>query len=51
MDLNIGKNGVLNKYSGNDEVIEIPENVKEIGENAFSGCGLLKEIIIPSSVT
>ena len=51
MKLNIDQNGVLSKYSENDEVIEIPENVKEIANYAFYGCKSLKEIIIPSSVT
>ena len=51
MKLNIDQNGVLSKYSENDEVIEIPENVKEIANYAFYGCKSLKEIIIPGSVT
>lgn len=35
-------------YEGN---VEIPETVKIIGRRAFSGCKLIKEIVLPDSVT
>lgn len=44
-------NGVLKKYSGNDEEVEIPNNVTSIGAEAFSNCENLKTVIIPDSVT
>ena len=31
--------------------MEIPENVTEIGNRAFSGCEALTDVIIPESVT
>ncbi|MBR3920683.1 MAG: leucine-rich repeat protein, partial [Oscillospiraceae bacterium] len=45
------KNGVLEKYTGNETKVVIPDSVKEIGEVAFLCQTTLKEIIIPSSVT
>ena len=44
------KNGVLEKYTGNETKVVIPDSVTEIGDNAFSGCKSLKEITIPDSV-
>lgn len=42
--------GVLKKYTGNDEIINIPEGVIAIGEDAFYGNLAAKEIIIPKTV-
>ena len=43
-------NGVLKKYSGSDEVLSIPEGVREIGGSACYKNENLKKIIIPSDV-
>ena len=45
------KNGVLEKYTGNETKVVIPDSVTEIGKMAFLAQTTLKEIIIPSSVT
>ena len=45
------ENGVLLKYSADDEFYEIPKEVKKIGENAFGECDNLREIYIGDNVT
>lgn len=42
-------NGVLEKYKGNDKEVVIPENVREIGRNAFAGTNIQK-VTLPDSV-
>ena len=37
------KNGILERYTGREEVIEIPEGVHTIGEGALKGCVSLKK--------
>ncbi|SEH50582.1 Leucine rich repeat-containing protein [Ruminococcus flavefaciens] len=48
------KNGfTIGKYSFADtslSSIELPENVTELGEYAFQGCSILKNIILPESL-
>ena len=48
-------NGKLTKYFGKGmETVEVPEEVKVIGSDAFSNrklCGGIKKIIVPDSVT
>lgn len=41
----------LNGYSGNDSVIELPENIKTIGSDAFSDCINLVKVKIPEGLT
>ncbi len=45
------KNGVLKKYTGQDEIITIPQGVTAIGSKAFYHCKKLAVIDIPESVT
>ena len=45
------ENGVLLKYSADDEFYEIPKEVKKIGESAFGECDNLREIYIGDNVT
>ena len=45
------ENGVLEKYTGEESKVVIPDSVTEIGECAFRCCRSLKEITIPDSVT
>ena len=49
------ENGVLKKYKGEAEVIEIPDGVTEIyvnewGDPVFEHCWCVKKVIIPASV-
>ena len=44
------KDGILYSYKGDEETVEIPEGVTEIGEGAFRGSHLLKEVIISEGV-
>ncbi len=43
------KNGVLETYTGREEVVVVPE-VHTIGEGAFKGCVSLKKIVLPLSL-
>ena len=45
------KNGILQKYTGNEENVIIPDTVTVIGEAAFEGCAFLKGVTVPDSVT
>ena len=45
------KGGVLIKYNGNASIIKIPESVTSIGDNAFLGCEMLKDVIMSDKVT
>ena len=45
------RNGVLEKYRGDDPEVVIPDGVKSIGELAFQYCTSLTSITIPDSVT
>ena len=47
--LNI-QNGVLIKYTGNEEHVDIPEGVKSIFSLAFLGCTNLKSVTLPESL-
>lgn len=42
--------GVLLAYHGKDEVVAVPETVREIGKNAFFCCFTVKQVMIPESV-
>ncbi len=44
------ENGVLKKYTGKAEHVEIPGTVTSIGDLAFSECENLKSVIIPGTV-
>ena len=44
------KNGILQKYCGNDSEVVIPDGVKVIGSRAFSGSLDLEKVIIPEGV-
>jgi len=45
------KNGVLEKYHGNESVVLIPDGVQRIGRAAFQNCQSVKSVIIPESVS
>lgn len=49
--MNISAEFVLEKYSGHDKVVIVPDGVKKIGSFAFSGNESIKEVILPQSVT
>ena len=43
--------GVLLKYTGEDQVVIIPDGVKRIGDGALEDCGGIISVTIPESVT
>ena len=45
------ENGVLEKYTGNETEVTIPDGVTSIGNDAFICCGKLTAVNIPDSVT
>ena len=45
------KNGILQKYQGPGGDVIIPDEVKEIGEEAFCGCTSLTGVTIPKGAT
>ncbi len=44
------KDGVLEKYTGQDTTVEVPYGVTVIGESAFSSNELLERIVLPLTV-
>lgn len=50
-NMEINNEAVLVKYSGQDEVVTVPEGVKKIGAWAFRSNEFIKEVILPQSVT
>ncbi len=44
------RNGVLERYTGCEQEITVPDGVKEIGEHAFSRCGSAVRVFLPDSV-
>lgn len=50
-DFEIDENGTLKRYGGFEKNVVIPDEVKAIGGNAFSGYTDLESVSIPSSVT
>ena len=44
------ENGILKEYSGNNDVVTVPEEVVAIGVNAFRNRKNLRQIYIPNSV-
>jgi len=41
------KDGVLEAYTGREELLWVPEGVHTIGEGAFKGCVSLKKVVLP----
>lgn len=44
------ENGVLTRYTGREEVIQVPEGIHTVGEGAFKGCVSLKEVVLPQGL-
>ncbi|MDE7204025.1 MAG: leucine-rich repeat domain-containing protein, partial [Lachnospiraceae bacterium] len=44
------ENGVLIRYTGREEVLQVPEGIQTIGEGAFKGCVSLKKVVLPSGL-
>ena len=44
------QSGILKKYMGNSEVLQIPDGVIQIDDLAFDSCESVKIITLPSSV-
>ena len=45
------EDGVLTKYKGEGEIVQIPEGVTEISDTAFEHCDYVSHVIIPESVS
>ncbi|HEX9059730.1 MAG TPA: leucine-rich repeat domain-containing protein, partial [Clostridia bacterium] len=45
------KDGILEKCTLRDVLVEVPDNVKIIGEGAFKGCTSIEQIILPETIT
>ena len=50
-EFDIDENGVLRQWNGKESHVIIPPHVKEIGDDAFARCKILKSIEIPTGVT
>ena len=44
------KDGVLEAYTGREEVLRVPEGIHTIGAGALKACVSLKNLILPSSL-
>ncbi len=44
------KKGLLTKYSGDETIVVLPDNVVEIGERAFESCTRVEKIVLPDNV-
>ena len=44
------KDGVLYSYKGDEEIVEIPEGVTEIGDEVFCNYSDLRNIFLPRSL-
>ena len=44
------ENGVLEKYTGSETEVIVPESVTGIGSNAFGWCGTLTKVVLPDCV-
>ena len=47
----ISINGILVRYQGDEEEVQVPEGTKVINEGAFYYCSQLQKIILPEGVT
>lgn len=45
------RDGILYKYTGNSEVVVIPDSVHIIHEKAFRHCAVITSVEVPDSVT
>ncbi len=43
-------NGVLIRYTGREEELEVPEGICTVGEGAFKGCVSLRKVVLPVGV-
>lgn len=41
------ENGVLIRYTGREEALQVPEGICTVGEGAFKGCVSLKKVVLP----
>ncbi len=44
------KDGVLQAYTGREEVLTVPDGIHTIGEGAFKACVSLKKVILPDGL-
>jgi len=45
------ENGVLVRYTGREESIQVPDGIHTVGEGAFKGCVSLKKVVLPRGLT
>lgn len=44
------KDGVLLRYTGREELLQVPEGIHTIGEGAFKGCVSLMKVVLPQGL-
>lgn len=44
------RNGILEAYTGRENLVEVPEGVHTIGEEAFKACVSIRRAVLPSSL-
>lgn len=44
------EDGVLVRYTGREEVLQVPEGIHTVGEGAFKGCVSLKKVVLPQGL-
>ncbi|MDE7477308.1 MAG: leucine-rich repeat domain-containing protein, partial [Lachnospiraceae bacterium] len=45
------ENGVFIRYTGREEVVQVPEGIHTIGEGAFKGCVSLRKMVLPQGLS
>lgn len=44
------ENGVLLRYTGREEELQVPEGIHTVGEGAFKGCVSLRKVVLPAGL-
>lgn len=44
------ENGVLIRYTGREEELQVPQGIHTVGEGAFKGCVSLRKVVLPAGL-